>query len=195
MKALAEFVMRGRLQAGLVAAAGNLVPFVSPAAVGLVTLRRGRFEGTLILLFAALPVLLASGSSGLTVVLSLVTVLSLLVVVASAETLKGTVSWTLALIVMMIGSGICALLTDQLLSSQLQEVEETLRNFLTAEGGDAATSEQFSMFVSRQFLLGLIACFWPGGGSRSFTTPAVFGKRCIICVLAYIRRQPSVFCC
>ena len=38
---LASFVMRGQLHAYVVAAVGNAVPFISPATVGLVSLRKG----------------------------------------------------------------------------------------------------------------------------------------------------------
>lgn len=45
MRALAEFIVRGRLQAALVALFGSLVPLVSPAAISLVTLNKGLSEG------------------------------------------------------------------------------------------------------------------------------------------------------
>ncbi|MDO6748424.1 hypothetical protein [Gilvimarinus sp. 1_MG-2023] len=55
MRALAEFIMRGRTQAAAVALIGHWIPLVSPAAVALVTLRRGMADGLLILLWALLP--------------------------------------------------------------------------------------------------------------------------------------------
>ncbi|PID41949.1 MAG: hypothetical protein CSA52_00445 [Gammaproteobacteria bacterium] len=55
MRALAEFVMKGRVQAILVAALASAVPllfWLSGAVVGLVSLRKGVQEGFLILVFA-----------------------------------------------------------------------------------------------------------------------------------------------
>ena len=44
MRALAEFIMRGRVQACLVALVGVVVPLVGPAAIGLVTVTEGSFD-------------------------------------------------------------------------------------------------------------------------------------------------------
>lgn len=55
MRALAEFVMRGRVQAGMVALLCTFVPLISPAVVALVTLRRGLVDGAFIALWAFLP--------------------------------------------------------------------------------------------------------------------------------------------
>lgn len=93
MKALAEFIMRGRLQASLVALAGNLVPLISPATVGLVTLRGGTANGLLILLWAALPLVAAAMISDASVLIVGSSLAGLLVLMAAANVLKTTVSW------------------------------------------------------------------------------------------------------
>lgn len=54
---IAEFIMRGRPQAIIVALLGAWVPFLSQASLGLVTLRRGWSDGLLISFWAAVPVL------------------------------------------------------------------------------------------------------------------------------------------
>lgn len=70
MKGLAKFVMRGRLQALVVAVAGAgslLFCWISAAAIALVTLRRGAAQGGWLLLWAVLPagaLMLAFGDSG-----------------------------------------------------------------------------------------------------------------------------------
>ena len=56
---LASFVMRGRLHAYVAAAVGNAVPFISPATVGLVSLRNGVLEGSLVCLWGLLPLIVA----------------------------------------------------------------------------------------------------------------------------------------
>lgn len=55
MRALADFIMRGRTQAATVALIGHWVPFLTAAAVALVTLRRGLKDGVQVLLWGLLP--------------------------------------------------------------------------------------------------------------------------------------------
>ena len=70
MKGLAEFVMRGRLQALLVTVAGAgslLFCWISAAALALVTLRKGAGSGVWLFMWALLPagtLLYAYGDSG-----------------------------------------------------------------------------------------------------------------------------------
>jgi len=59
LRALAELVMRGRMQACSIAFIGFAFPFVSSAVIGLVTLRKGSLEGFIVMLWAILPVLLS----------------------------------------------------------------------------------------------------------------------------------------
>ncbi len=94
--AFAEFVMRGRLQAAAVAVLGYIVPLITPATVALVTLRKGAYEGTIILLFGLSPALLSlvfgeSSSAGGSAVVW-ITLLSLAVVYVPALILRFTMS-------------------------------------------------------------------------------------------------------
>ncbi len=96
MKGLASFIMRGRLQARVVAVAGAgslLFCWISAAAIALVTLRRGAGQGAWLLLWAVLPagaLLFAFGDSGPLALLVGTTVLALV--------LRFTVSLPLALL-------------------------------------------------------------------------------------------------
>ena len=93
MRALAAFIMRGRVQASLVALLGNLVPLVSPATVALVTLRRGAADGLLVLMWAALPLVVAVfmiEASDMVIMTSLV---GLVAVDIYSEVLRGSLSW------------------------------------------------------------------------------------------------------
>ena len=90
--------MRGRAQACLVALLGVLVPLIGPAAVGLVTLRKGSFEGALVTLWASLPFVVsyfAGQSSPFVAVMSILALANTLIV---ANVLRGTASWSLALV-------------------------------------------------------------------------------------------------
>ena len=97
MRALAEFIMRGRMQASIVALAGNLVPLISPATVGLVTLRRNYQDGLLVLLWAAIPLLATFFMSNASYLIVLTSLTTLVAVMVSAEVLKKTVSWQVTL--------------------------------------------------------------------------------------------------
>ena len=90
--------MRGRAQACLVALLGVLVPLIGPAAVGLVTLRKGSVEGALVVLWASLPFVVsyfAGQSSPFVAVMSILALANTLIV---ANVLRGTASWSLALV-------------------------------------------------------------------------------------------------
>lgn len=96
MKALAEFVMRGRAQALTVALAGSVVvlfAWVSAAVVALVTLRKGPAEGLWVLAWALLPAGVIAWRFGDTSVVAL-----LLGTVGLALVLRASVSLSLTLL-------------------------------------------------------------------------------------------------
>ena len=70
--------MRGRLHAYLAAAIGNAVPFISPATVGLVSLRKGVLEGSLVCLWGLLPLIVAYYYGSSDIFLSLLSAVNLL---------------------------------------------------------------------------------------------------------------------
>lgn len=96
MTAIAEFVMRGRFQALLVAVAGSgslLFCWISAAVVALVTLRKGAGEGAWLLMWAMLPagvLAISFGDSG--------PALLLLGATALAMVLRSSVSLTLTIL-------------------------------------------------------------------------------------------------
>lgn len=137
MRALAELIMRGRIQAALVAVFGSLLPLVSPAAVALVTLRRGLLEGFGIFLWALLPVLvpmlmidvavvepagfdkatfnpvdLSGSSNALLYMLHFATVSVVVITLLSAAILRLTVSWQHTVIAAMVFGLIAAYLME-----------------------------------------------------------------------------------
>src|SRR5690554_7516495 len=72
MRALAEFIMRGRTQAAIVALLGTAVPVLTPATIALVSLRKGSANGLMVLLWGLLPMLvyLALGQAPLMPILA-----------------------------------------------------------------------------------------------------------------------------
>tara|TARA_R110000823_G_scaffold198080_6_gene329196 strand:+ start:1106 stop:2047 length:942 start_codon:yes stop_codon:yes gene_type:complete len=96
MKALAEFVMRGRAQALMIAVAGAVIvlfAWVSAAVVALVTLRKGPAEGVWLLAWALLPAAIIAWRFGDTSAVAL-----LLGTASLALVLRATVSLSLALL-------------------------------------------------------------------------------------------------
>lgn len=139
MRALAEFVMRGRTQAIAVAALGIatlIFAWVSAAVVGLVTLRRGPKDGLTILGWALLPALAVAlfGSD-------VGPAMALIGTAIAAWVLRNTQSWALTLMVAVLtGIATATLLqtigtgyVDQLLATFNQFIDELNRR--SAETG------------------------------------------------------------
>lgn len=154
MRALAEFTMRGRLQASLVAALGNLVPFISPAAVSLVVLRKGIAEGLLVLLWAALPAVLAGYLSRFGVLLAGFSLVILVLGLIAAETLKLTVSWGQALLVATLGCALAALTINQIFPGEVLRLEEYVAGLFR----ELAVQQQqpLAFIPGRTFILGVM---------------------------------------
>ncbi len=97
MRLLAEFIMRGRVQAMWMALLGSWIPFLSQASVGLVTLRKGWQEGVLITLVASVPPIigLVIGEFGTTIVVATIAVF--VVTLCTSEVLRALASWPISL--------------------------------------------------------------------------------------------------
>ncbi len=160
MRALAEFIMRGRAQACFVALMGTFFPFVSPATIGLVTLRKGSTEGLVILLWAALPSLASYyfGQGG--GLLTLVSVVSLLMMVVSANVLRLTSSWQMTILASMLVAIAVALGSAALLSAEIDVLLEKISGMF-AEIAAGQTGEQNPgkepVVPTRPLILGLVA--------------------------------------
>lgn len=127
--------MRGRRQASVVALVGNLLPLISPAAVGLVTLRHSLQEGLLVALWAALPLLVMLYLSDVNPLLAASSLIGLIAVLPASEALRRAMSWPLALTLSLAASaggcilvGLLAGSNLQLLLTDLQQVLEALKS-------------------------------------------------------------------
>ena len=121
MRALAEYVMKGRSQAVIAAALATgtvLFAWVGAAVIALVTLRKGSSQGSQVLLWAMLPavVMAAMGDTG--------PVTTLLGVMLAAIVLRSTTSWSWALVAAVTSGIVTALL---LLTFGRGYLEEILR--------------------------------------------------------------------
>lgn len=142
MRALAEFIMRGRLQASLVALAGNLVPLISPATVALVSLRQSTPDALLVLMWACLPLLAMAGWGDVSPLLAATSLMGVAGVLPVARVLRQTQSWPLALVAILIVSGaamfVVATIAGEataLLLAELQGVLDALKSGDTSQTG------------------------------------------------------------
>jgi hypothetical protein len=140
LKGLAEFVMRGRLQALLVTVAGSSSVFfcwISAAALALVTLRKGAGQGAWVFLWALLPAIVlvvAFGESGPLVLLCGTMVLALV--------LRITVSLPLAVLA-AVGVGVVSGLAILAISGEyLDQLVGIFNEFLASMERQAAQNQQ-----------------------------------------------------
>ena len=154
MRALAEFIMAGRLKAALVALFGNFLPLVSPAAVGLVVLRQGLSEGCLLLLWAVLPLVLLVSAGNMNSAMVWASILSVLVVLVGAGVLKQTRSWKSTLKVMLGVSVLSGLVMKLVLAAELSAMRDTLNDMLLQLQQQDTT---LSFEPSDLFIAGLLA--------------------------------------
>ncbi|MFT3931926.1 MAG: hypothetical protein QM709_16685 [Spongiibacteraceae bacterium] len=187
MRALAEFVMRGRVQAISVAIAGVVLPFcvwVSAAVIGLVTLRRSAQDAVVVLgwgVLAAMAMLLWQGDPG--------PVVALIGTAAAAWVLRLSRSWPYALVAIVIAGLLSALVLSAshsgfvaMVTEKLNELFVALRTKMSAEQaallGEMTTIQVSGLLGIRSAALIIIALliarWWqamlynPGGFREEF---------------------------
>ena len=152
MRALAEFIMRGRVQAALVAFFGNLLPLISPASVSLVTLNKGLSEGALLTLWALLPLLIAFFVSDINAMVTLSSIVGVIGVMAASELLRVSASWARTLVFVVVFSGVAALVLDFLFAEQAEVFELVVANLFR----EIQQQQENAFIPGRNFLLGVI---------------------------------------
>lgn len=185
MRALAEFIMRGRMQACLVALLGSFFPFVSPATIGLVTLTKGSTEGTLVALWALLPLIVGYFISGATPFLTIVSGLALVNMVVVANVLRQTVAWSTtlsgAVIAGALFAGVSGVLFGDDLASIVLEIDtvfekmsQQLDQSMAAPSGTMMLAIS-SWMIALSTIAGLFVSRWwqailynPGGFQQEF---------------------------
>ena len=139
MRALAEIIMRGRAQACGVALFGWLLPLVSPATIGLVSLRKDSSEGLIVTLWAVLPWLALYMASDVSPLIVLVPLAALVVIAAVANVLRSTASWQWALIATGLASALAAILFGVIASADVDLAVARIAEFfaqISAQAGD-----------------------------------------------------------
>ena len=192
MRALAEFVMRGRTQASGAAFLGSALPlfsWISASIVSLVILRKGSKEGSLVLLWAILPLAasyyLVGDSSAL---------IALIGTAILAMILRSSISWELTLLAAVLlasmGSWIFQLSAVQIVTSiidwyldMVSQLESDLQ-VPTPEQARRAFLAYFAMGQAYLMVLLLILARW--WQSKLFN-PGAFGQE-----FRQLRMSPGV---
>ena len=154
MRALAEFIMRGRAQACAVAFLGNLFPLISPATVGLVSLRKGSQEGVVVLLWAALPLIASYFFDQGTSLLTFISGLSLLMTLITANVLRVTGSWQWTILTSMLTAMMVMFAIALLLSTDVDLLVDRLSTMF-AEIAQQQSAQVEPFIASRPLVLGL----------------------------------------
>lgn len=154
MRALAEFIMRGRPQAALVAVAGNMVPLISPATVALVCLRRSTYDALLVAIWALLPTTLLLVFSDVEQILLAATMLVVVAVLVCAQVLRNTGSWPVTLTALVGTSAVASLLVGQMAPDLIESFTRQMNEMLDKAAGQAPGT---SSVVTPVFFSGLIA--------------------------------------
>lgn len=208
MRSLAQFIMRGRVEAILVALVGGWIPFLSQSALGLVTLRKGWQEGFLVTIWAALPMMLSLWMSDVAPVMVAASLAVIVVAYVSSIFLRIYMSWAVTGVVVAISSALLAaviifilgdnavsevrLIFDRMLQAQSesQDSQQVLNSVQTWGGAGVSGFIACCIFVSS--LAGLVLARWwqallynEGGFKQEFHTMRTNVGLLGLSVLAY----------
>lgn len=139
-KALAEYAMRGRLQAICIALIGSWLPFISQAVLGLVTLRKGWQEGLIVTLWASLPAFIGLWMAKVSAPIALASIVVFFIGYAASCVLRSTVSWPYTLVATVLLSALSALLIVESSSNIEQQVSSFFEKAM--QGSEGASSQQ-----------------------------------------------------
>jgi hypothetical protein len=161
LRALAELIMRGRAQACAVALFGWLLPFVSPATVGLVTLRKDSSEGLIVTLWAILPWLALYLTSQISPLIVMIPLAALVVIAVIANVLRITASWQWTLVATGLVSVLAAISIGFIASADVDQVVVLAAEFVAEKVAQTEMSGELEQAINRTYVLGLIA--WSTG--------------------------------
>ena len=192
MRAFAEMVMRGRMQACFIAFIGFALPFISSAVIGLVTLRKGSIEGVIVMLWVLLPVILSYFYSEANPYLAIVSAVLILTSLLVALVLRIVSRWDKTLIAAVLISIFFTLITAAMFETQLESFMEWANEiFKVSLFGNMLIL--VGMGVAINAVIGLIIARWwqallynPGGFQKEFHAlklDKMLGVSCLILAL------------
>nr|WP_284500420.1 hypothetical protein [Microbulbifer sp. GX H0434] len=142
--------MRGRVRAVLITVVG--IPLISPAALGLVSLRRGANDGLMVLAWAILPVVAAGLSGYMSPLMAGLAGSHFAAVFCGALALRGSRSWAAALVTVTAVAAAGILLTAHFSGGLLNSLLEVAE----ASGGDQAEQLR-KIFASESLATGYLS--------------------------------------
>ena len=166
MKALAEFILRGRLQALIVALVGSFFPLISSAAIALVSLSKGAKEGILLFLWISLALVLIQQAGSENPLLTAVSVASLGIMVVAAIVHKVLASWQWTLLAIVVAAVIISLAFGILMGSSVTSLVAAAQEML-ANVKNQEQDTQLSIELTESMLLGLVATILAIGSMMS----------------------------
>lgn len=203
MRVLAEFIMRGRMQACLVGVFGSLLPFVSVSTIGLVTLRKGAAEGFIVSLWVILPLLLSYMFSASSPFMAVVSGVALINMALVANAHRVTADWNFSLGIATLSGVVLVCLAALLFQAEMNdfvnELEEMLATASEQSGQTmlALTRNGFLAFVAWVVIfntvIGLVLSRWwqallynPGGFQEEFHMLRLSPKLSLVCLSIFI---------
>ncbi|MGB2106031.1 MAG: hypothetical protein ACPHVV_02170 [Porticoccaceae bacterium] len=166
MKALAEFILRGRLQALIVALVGSFFPLISSAAIALVSLSKGAKEGILLFLWISLALVLIQQAGSENPLLTAVSIASLGIMVVAAIVHKVLASWQWTLLAIVVAAVIISLAFGILMGSSVTSLVAAAQEML-ANVKNQEQDTQLSIELTESMLLGLVATILAIGSMMS----------------------------
>lgn len=156
MKALAEFILRGRFQAFTVALLGNFFPVIGQAAVGLVSLSKGVTQGFWLFMWVSLPLVLMHYVSADNPLLITVSIASLGLMVVTAAMHKALASWQWTILTAVVASSLIALACGLLMQEHVEALILQVKQFL-GEMSSGQNQTAVKLVMTQSMLLGLVA--------------------------------------
>jgi hypothetical protein len=208
LKALAEFILRGRLQALIVALIGSFFPLISSAAIALVSICKGAKEGTLLFLWVSLALVLIQQAGSENPLLTAVSIASLGIMVIAATVHKVLASWQWTLLAIVAVSVAVSLAFGIFMGSSVTNLLATAQEMLSNVKSQEQDA-QLSIGLTDSMLLGLVATilaigsmmslmlarWWqagiynPGGFQKEFHSYTIDAKIAVLLVVILIVGQ------
>lgn len=155
MRAIAEFVMRGRphaIGATLVSTMLPLLNWLGSAIVGLVILRKGPVEGLMVLMWALLPLGIALYLIG-----DPSSVIAMLGTAILAYVLRVTVSWEITLAIAVLVSAVGSLVFELTAVEVLAAIVEWYMEYTRQLAGQLQQAGELSFAEAKNTILGFFA--------------------------------------
>ncbi|MDG1694500.1 MAG: hypothetical protein P8I13_06560 [Porticoccaceae bacterium] len=156
MIALANFILRGRVQALAVAFIGSFFPLISSATIALVSLCKGAKEGMLLYLWLSLILVLIQQASTDNPLLAAVSIVSLGIMVIAAKVHRHLASWQWTLLATIAISVACAFSFGLLMGSEVNAFLTTVEEMFAAINSKQQDA-QVSLDLTESMLLGIVA--------------------------------------